>query len=210
MEHADADAAAALIDATLAMAQGGVPLMRRVLPAGCEQRLWDRYPPGDAVAPGGSRYFYHSHARAERTNDEHGHFHLFLPGSAMPTGAACFRAPPDPVAASHKAVHVVALAIDARGLPVRLFTTNRWVTDEWLFGADAIIGALSQFDLDGAPGDALVNRWLTAAIALTRSHIADLLVQRDVLLDRRDPTGEDRSVEIASSCAVDVQRLIDG
>lgn len=203
------DAAAMLIDATLAMAHEGVPLMRRILPADAPQHLWDHYPEGDVVAPGGARYFYHSHPADARGINEQGHFHLFLPRAAMPCPAAPRLAPPDPDAAAHHAVHLIALSVDTAGVPARLFTTNRWVTDEWLFDADSIIAAIARVDLRGAPGDRHVNAWLTAAVALARPLIADLLVARDAALATRDPSGEDRTVEILSAATLDLQALLD-
>lgn len=204
------DAAALLIDASLAMAREGVPLMRRILPADTPQHVWDHYPDGDVVAASGARYFYHSHPPEDRGTDEQGHFHLFLPRAAMPDPATPWLAPPDPDAAGHHAVHLVALSVDTVGLPTRLFTTNRWVTDEWLFDADSILAAIARFDLRGAPGDRHVNAWLTAAVALARPLIADLLVARDAALATRDPSGEDRTVEILSAATLDLQALLDG
>lgn len=200
------DAANLLIDASLAMAREGVPLMRRILPAGVPQHLWDHYPADDAVAPSGSRYFYHSHPPEERGTDEHGHFHLFLPRRAMPDPDAHRLAADE---AAHDAVHLIALSVASSGLPMRAFTTNRWVTDEWLFDAGAIMAALDRFDLRGAPGDALVNDWLTAAVALARPVIDELLAARDAALAAHDPSGEDRSVETLSSAALDLQALLD-
>ncbi|WP_066650710.1 MULTISPECIES: DUF6969 family protein [Sphingomonas] len=200
------DAANLLIDATLAMAREGVPLMRRLLPSGVPQHLWDHYPEGDAVAPSGSRYFYHSHPPEERGTDEHGHFHLFLPRRAMPDPDTPRLAAVEP---AHDGVHLVALSVAPSGLPVRAFTTNRWVTDEWLFDAAAIIAALDRFDLRGAPGDPLVNDWLTAAVALARPVIDALLTSRDATLAALDPRGEDRAVEVLSSAPLDLQALLD-
>lgn len=204
MNHSDA--ATLLIDASLAMAREGVPLMRRILPAGVAQHLWDHYPEGDAIAPSGSRYFYHSHPPEERSSDEHGHFHLFLPRCTMPDPDAPRLAAGD---SAHDAVHLVALSVAPNGLPTGAFTTNRWVTDEWLFDAAAIMAALDAFDLRGAPGDALVNDWLTAAVALARPVVGDLLAARDAALAALDPSGEDRAVEILSSVPLDLQELLD-
>lgn len=204
------DAASLLIDTTLAMAASGVPLMRRILPADMPQRLWDHYPAQDIVAPGGSRCFYHSHPPDARGDGEQGHFHLFLPRRAMPGPAAPWLSPTAGVAAEHDAVHLIALSVDRSGIPRSAFTTNRWVTGEWLFDARSIIAAMTRFDLRGAGGDALVNAWLTAAVAIARPLIGDLLTARDVALSLHDPGGEDRSVEILSSAPFDLQALLDG
>ena len=41
--------------------------------------------------------------------------------------------------------HLVAIAVNSRGEPIRLFTTNRWVTGETWYHADDIIGMLDRF-----------------------------------------------------------------
>jgi hypothetical protein len=202
------DAAEALIEATLAMHAGGKQLMRLVLPSDGEPEQWAHYPPDDAISPNtGCRYFYHCHPPEERDDAEHGHFHLFLPLNLFAEGG-WKSAPLDDGEKRAKVVHLAALSVDMQGVPLSLFTTNRWVTDEWLYPADDIAAAMDRFDLTGADGDPLVNQWLTAFVALAREPILNLLMERDVMLAAKDWPGEDRSVEIMSSSAVDLQSLI--
>lgn len=203
------EAAHLLIQATLAMHRSGTPLMRRLLPAETEMRLWDHYPPGDVCCPvSGARYFYHAHPPEERGTGEHGHFHLFLPVRAMAAQARPLVAP-DREAQGDDWVHLVALAISAEGLPTSLFTVNRWVTDECLYPAQSVMQAIGQFDLRGAAGDPLVNQWLTAAVALCAPLIGALLVERDSQLLAHDPGGENRAFEVLSRAPIDLQRLLD-
>ena len=71
-------AALTVIETITAMAQDGVPMMLRVLPA-ADVRFWEHYPENDARdARTRSRWYYHVHAPGERDPGEHGHFHLFL------------------------------------------------------------------------------------------------------------------------------------
>lgn len=202
-------AANVLIQTTLAMAAEGVPLMRRVLLPDTPQHLWDHYPAGDAIAPNGSRYFYHSHSPEQRLSGEQGHFHLFLPRSALSASANCLIVPIAANKPSIDTVHVLAVSCNADGIPFALFTTNRWVTDDWFYKADAIIEALGLFDVTQAPGDRLVGRWLTAMVVLARPLIARLLHERDEALLARDPGGENRSVEILSQAPLDLQNLLE-
>ncbi len=205
-----ADFALSLVDATVAMHESGMPLMRRLIPAGEEVLIWDHYPPDDAVAPRTkSRYFYHCHPPAERSGGEHGHFHFFLPKSAFARQGKCQSAPIDLAETRADVVHIAALSIDSDGLPLALFTVNRWVTDEWLYRASAIAAVLDRFDLTGAPGDRLVNQWLTAIIGLARPLIIDLLYERDALLEAANWPGEDRTVEITSRAPLDLQAQVD-
>lgn len=183
--------------------------MRLVLPEGSEPEQWAHYPPDDAISPvAGSRYFYHCHPPEERGDGEHGHFHLFLP-LAFFAEEDCQSAPLEDGEDRARVVHFAALSVDMQGVPLQLFTTNRWVTDEWLYPADAIAAALDSFDLQGADGDALVNQWLTAFVALARPLIIDLLHLRDAALEGKGWPGEDRAIEITSSTPLDLQALLD-
>lgn len=206
-----AGAAQTLIEVTVAMAREGRPLMTRILPTDAPAEIWTHYPEDDAVdAITGARWYYHCHPPGERAADEHGHFHLFLDrsdfsrrtkASARPRGRASLRA---------DVVHVAALSVNMDGLPTRLFTTNRWVTDEWLYPAADIAKRLSRYSLSAAPGDPVVNRWLTAAVALFTPEIVQALALRDTALALarvRDPDGdifEDRELEILSTLDLDL------
>lgn len=202
-----------LMTSTAAMFADRQPLMNRLLPTDSPAALWQHYPPDDVVnGAAGSRYFYHCHPPAERSADEHGHFHLFLDKSAIAPGGAPMIAPPVTGSDEPRAdvVHIGALAISTEGLPLCWFTTNRWVTDEWLYPAEAVIAQLDRFDLRGPDGDPLVNDWLTAMVGLCRADLAALLVERDAVLKVRDLTGEDRTVEITSLKPINLEDLFDG
>lgn len=202
-----------LMTSTAAMFAEGKPLMNRLLPATQPAELWQHYPPDDVVnGAAGSRFFYHCHPVEERSAGEHGHFHLFLAKSAMPDNAVPLIAPPppsNPDAPRADVVHLGALAISTEGLPLCWFTTNRWVTDEWIYPASALIAQLVRFDLRGPDGDPLVNDWLTAMVGLCRADLADLLAQRDAVLEANDPSGENRAVEITSIKPISLERLFD-
>jgi hypothetical protein len=206
-------AAQDLIDATLAIAGAGVPLMLRVVPGGDLFRAWDHYPPDDAVdAVSGARWFYHAHAPGERDAGEHGHFHLFFDLSRVKKrGRKPLAGPPGGVSSGADVVHIAAIGIDLNGLPTRIFTVNRWVTDEWLYSAADIAAQLAAFDLGAATGDALVNRWLTAAVGFFRGQIEDALQSRDAEIARwgrsQEPF-EDRRLELLSSIAIDINSAV--
>lgn len=199
-----------LLSSTESMFAEGKPLMQRVLPHEAPIEIWRHYPGGDVVSgEAGSRYFYHCHPPGERAEGEHGHFHLFLARSAMPVGARPLRPIPSssPQGPRADVVHIAALAISTDGLPISWFTTNRWVTDEWLYPWDVITQVIDRFDMRGADGDPFVNDWLTAMVALSRDILADLLMQRDAVLEQRDLTGEDRAVEITSLTRISLDQL---
>ena len=203
--------ARALIDATIAVAAEGVPLMLRVLPADSPAEVWAHYPPDDAVDwHSGARWFYHAHPPGERAADEHGHFHLFFDRAVLArAGAAAIAGPPGGASSGADVVHLFAIAIDTSGLPTRLFTVNRWVTDEFFYPADAIIARIAGFTLDTADGDALVNTWLTAAVAFFAPQAEAALRARDAAVAGWPAaTFEDRAREILSSVAIDINDAV--
>jgi hypothetical protein len=203
-------AARSLVEATIAMHNSGLPLMRRVLPPETEATLWEHYPENDAVSPhNGSRYFYHCHPVEERGAGEHGHFHLFLPKRAMTNPDAAKCSPVDLEADRADVVHLVALSVSPEGLPIAMFTVNRWVCDEWLFSHSDIMAVIDGFDLTDADGDPLVNSWLTAMVHLAKPEIDELIAERDAKLSAANWDGEERSLEVISSRLIDLQTLVD-
>lgn len=209
-----AASARALIDATVRLAGEGVPLMMRVAPPGGAFVVWDHYPPDDCVDRlSGCRWFYHAHPEGERIGDEHGHFHLFFDRAHFRGKANVpLAGPPGGRSSGADVVHVIAIAIDRQGLPTSLFTVNRWVTDEWLYPAEAILRLMPRFDLSHATGDALLNDWLTVAVAFFRTEIEAALRTRDAEIaasaDCLD-LFEDRSSEILSSVPIDINSAVE-
>lgn len=118
--------------------------------------------------------------------------------------------PVDSNAPDARVVHIAALSINLAGQPTKLFTVNRWVTDEWLFDAASILERLETFDLSTATlGDPLVNRWLTAAVAALKPELTHILLERDRLIaDQAGSFFERRDAEILSSLEIDLQRCI--
>lgn len=202
------EAVEAFIAATMKLAEAGPPLMRRVVPDDELFRIWDHFPKDDAVdAVSGARWFYHAHAPNEGGREEHGHFHLFLDRASFEK-RGCIAAPIEPGLDKPELVHIAGLSIDLRGVPVRLFTTNRWATDEWLYPAGNILDRLTLFDLTHATGDPLVNAWLTAALPAFAPELRMLLRERDQVLASRSPSFfEARQHEMLSAVELDLAAL---
>lgn len=57
---------------------------------------------------------------------------------------------------------------------------NHFVTNEFLYPADVMIEHLPDFNVDHTAEDDLVNRFVTAMVALYRDEIAELIRERDV------------------------------
>jgi hypothetical protein len=206
-------------------AQGGV--VAAALGGAAEGEPWRHYPPGDVFDPRShAQYFYHSHPPGESGADEHGHFHTFLRARGIPGGVRPLVLPELAIAGTPAApnapsapegqdgdtwCHLVAIAMDAAGRPLRLFTTNRWVTGETWHRAADVISMLDRFTLAPAPPAPLLNRWVTAMIGLYRPQIATLLEARDkAVMDwrmrRRGKVHvfDDRRLEVTSALAIDL------
>jgi hypothetical protein len=114
--------------------------------------------------------------------------------------------------------HLIAIAIDVRGEPVRLFTTNRWVTGETWYRAEDVIQMLDHFVIAETEPSAVLNRWIGGMIQLFRPQIAALLQARDETVmawrrRRRTHVFEDPRLEIASSLDIQLDTqlaLVDG
>ena len=158
-----------LFELTGQIAKEGVSLVPRVVPADAPFVQYQHYPKGDCIAPGNkSRWFYHAHKPEEREEGEHGHFHMFLP-LAMFDGVEPYYQPPAKLPNGKKTqgvVHFGALSFGLDGMPISWFTTNYWVTYEYMMPAEAIASQLRNFDMTGAPGDPL------SRIAFEKSGIA--------------------------------------
>jgi hypothetical protein len=178
-----------------------------------ERRLYpfNHYPKGDVYdAFSHSQYYFHLHREGE-----HGHFHTFLRPKGMPKGVrpadiADCRPPGDNDALSH----LVAIAIDEVGHPVRLFTTNRWVTAETWYKAEDVKRMLPCFHIGHDRPSDLLNRWVTDLVALFRPQIERLLDDRDATIERYRhrlpgiPVLDDRELEVTSSMEIDPARQI--
>jgi|GEM_PF-190599 hypothetical protein len=186
---------------------------------------WRHYPPGDVYDPRShAQFFYHVHPPQRREPREHGHFHTFMRAEGMPAAARPFvlpetaiadAAPSPPQAAPCKrggreeVSHIIAIALSPEGQPIRLFTTNRWVTGETWYRADDVIQMLDRFTLGGGDGPRLVNRWLSATMRLFRPQIACLLHLRDEAImgwrrRRRSNVLEDTRIEVTSGFDIDL------
>lgn len=139
-------------------------------------------------------FYYHSHDRAVR--GEHGHFHLFV---ALPEAQG--------PGANH--AHLVGIGVDARGMPRRLFTTNRWVTNERWLGADATLAALERITREPAQEMTAVERWLRGLVTIFMPQIVALLRHRDRRAQvRGSRVLEDRRMHVLSECPVSLQAQV--
>ena len=217
-----ASAAAVIRECRRGLAARGGDVVREVIGRSGAAEDWRHYPLGDGYdATSHAQYFYHRHPDPDAPAEQ-GHFHLFLRAEGMPDGtlplllpeAAIANLPPQAApskrGARDEVSHLIAIAVDAAGEPVRLFTTNRWVTGETWYRADDVIRMLDRFTLDAAETGGLVNPWLAALVRLYQPEIAMLLRERDKEVmhparrRRRIEVFEDPKLEITSSLTIDL------
>lgn len=181
---------------------------------------WDHYPKGDVYDhETHSQYYYHAHPPEKRANKwgaEHGHFHTFLrpkgmPPSVKPADVDDYKAPDDP---NDALTHFIGISMNPAGYPIRLFTTNRWVTGEVWYTADTVISLLDRFEIDLSYPSWPVNIWLTNMVRLFRSEIEDLLLARDKAITKWQVEHlginvyEDRNLEITSILDISVENKV--
>lgn len=217
-------AAAVIRDCRSELAARNTDLVSEMIEGDSAICAWRHYPDGEVYDPKShAQYFFHAHSQDSRQASERGHFHTFLRAEGMPGGVAPLLLPelavadavPAPQAAPLKhgtrdeVSHLIAIAIDGRSEPVRLFTTNRWVTGETWYRGEDVVQMLDRFAVaDGGPS-AIVNRWIGAIVELFRPQIAALLHARDDTVmawrrRRRTHVLEDPRLEITSSLDVEL------
>ncbi len=90
----------------------------------------------------------------------------------------------------------IGISTDATGRPIRLFTTNRWVTGEIWHDADSVIGMLERFDITVAAPARELNRWLSALLRLFRPQIVELVRRA-----RRNDRALARGASASATCS---------
>jgi hypothetical protein len=198
---------------------------------------WRHYPEGDVYdSASHAQYFYHRHLRGDGDSG-HGHFHTFLRARGIPLGlrplvmpelaiAGTPAAPEAPVPSAPQSqpgeesdpwTHLVAIEIDHSGRAIRLFATNRWVTGETWFAAADVALMLDAFAVGSASPSRVLNDWISGLVGLFRPQIVALLHARDaaVMGWRRRRRGkvhvlEDRRLEVAASCDIDLEAQLRG
>jgi Domain of unknown function (DUF6969) len=203
------DAAAEATECAVQLAQSGTNPVTEVLGGAGTVEEWQHFPPDDITDPAThSLFYYHSHAAAERVAGEHGHFHTFVRPKEIEPALK-------PAAQSQQSedaggiAHLVGISTDASGRLIRLFTTNRWVTGEVWYGAEAMIGLLERFDITVETPSAALNRWVKGIVRMFRPQIADLIRARDAAVANfarahpGDDVYEDRALQVTSEIDVD-------
>lgn len=163
---------------------------------------YDHYPPGDVYDPEShSQFYYHSHREGE-----HGHFHTYLRPKGMPSWIKPAPLPDltPPKEDNDALSHIVAISMDSHGIPIGLFTTNRWICAETWYRAEDVCTMIDFFTIDHARPSWPLNRWITSMLKLFKPQITELLLERDETVaawQKKHPKRnvyEDRELDITS------------
>ena len=192
-------------------AAGGHPV-RDVLASGAWPfTRYYHYPPDDVDdVPAGYAWYYHAHEPGEsRPWDEHGHFHCYAYPTLLADAEPLALPPQGDAARAAGIVHLLGLCCSDRGVPNRLFTINRWASNEWMYAADDLLPLVERFTLAEDLPFPLIGRWLSALLRVLSPQIGWLLHERDQVLGAarmRNPEGysEDRSLDIVSTITFDL------
>lgn len=218
-------AAAVIRSCRQELAARGTDLVAETTTGAAAISEWQHYPDEEVYDPKShAQFFFHAHAANGRPAREHGHFHTFLRADGMPVGVTPLllpeiavadvpslppQAPPLKRGMRDEVSHLIAIAVDVRGEPIRLFTTNRWVTGETWYRADDVVGMLDRFTVAETEPSEVLNRWISAMVRLFRPQIAALLRARDDTVmgwrrRRRTHVFEDPRLEVTSSLDIEL------
>ena len=197
-----------------ALEKAGLNLVGECLKGQGDFYEFSHYPVDDVYdADSHSQYYFHTH---RGLSGEYGHFHTFLRTAGMHkslspiknTGKESWPSGADALS------HLICISMNRQGYPIGLFTTNRWVTGESWYDADAVIQMLECFSVDHAHPNLAVNQWITAIFRLYRFEIIELIKMRDQKIKDwrasypKIDVFEDRKLEITSYQTIDVDLKI--
>jgi hypothetical protein len=191
----------------------GASILHHTLHQSSRHQSMHHYPKGDRIdRQTGGQYFYHCH-RENFTTTEHGHFHCFLREASIPqyiVRSTPQKRPKNPM------THLVAIGVNQLGQPIRLFTVNRWVTDEVWYDAQHTRSLLKRFkfSLSDSSSWQLIDQWVEGMIHLFAPQIVWLHHQRDRIMANHhqtigmDACYEHRAIEELSSLDINLPQYI--
>ncbi len=180
-------------------------------------RQWRHYPEDDAIDQGsGFQWFYHSHSPEDRSGvAEHGHIHLFARRKLWSRRLGSrheieFASLADDPTQQVNTRHLIGIGLDAKGIPISLFTVNSWVTGDLMLSAPNTALLLEQMTLDTGNED--VDAVIESVVQLYQNEIRELLVRRDAHLYQKRSPGllRDESLEVLSEMAINVDEKLAG
>lgn len=211
------DDAMQLLDAQSQMMRGDKNILHYTLRRRRKFVGWHHYPKGDRIDyKSGNQYYYHCH-RENMHTEEHGHFHCFTRYKAIPKRIKPAALPDWDKYIDRPMTHLVAIAMNRLGQPIRLFTVNRWVTEETWYDAKHIDYFTKKFALDIEGDDywKLLDQWIEGMMHVFAPQIIWLQHQRDAAIakfQKKNPGKNvftDKSIEELSQIKISLQKQIE-
>jgi hypothetical protein len=156
----------------------------------------NHYPNDDRIDRAtGAQYFYHCH-REDFETTEHGHFHCFLrykhiPKRIKPTSLEDWDRYID-----NPMTHLIAIGMNQTGMPIRLFTVNRWVTSEIWYDAGHAPNFIKRFKMtkEDDPYWMVLDRWVEGILHLFSPQIIWLHQERDKIIQAQKLASPEENV----------------
>ncbi len=208
------EAGGRLLNCYQELAASGQHLLHTLL-QGKNVSQWEHLPDDDAIDDAsGYQWFYHCHSpddRGETDTLEHGHFHVFARTTALSklpeqmSKADEFHTIPG-LGNDRTTRHLLCISLDAKGIPIEIFTVNSWVTGDTMVDARSTAWLLRNMTLE--TGHPIIDAVLESVVALLQHEISELLASRDsCLLEclKAEPGAlENRALEILSSKKINI------
>lgn len=209
------DAAVEIVESIAALENLGSNLVAEIF-SGRDFIEFEHYPPDDVYDPQShAQYYFHAHPPERGPWNDYGHFHTFLRPRGMPDNVQPADAQEFPQPDSNAGLcHLIGISMNRAGRPIRLFTTNRWVTNETWYAADDVIAMLDNFAIDLAGPLHPLGRWLSAMLVLFREDIAALIRERDAAVASwrvahpGDDVFENRNLEVTSARPLNLEQRL--
>jgi hypothetical protein len=159
-----------------------------------------------------AQYYYHSHRK-----EEHGHFHLFLRQGGMPEGVLpkFYDGRNDTMSDVDTFSHLIAISMDDEGYPIKLFTTNRWVTGEDWYRNEDVCKMIDLFQIEHTHPSWVTNKWLSSMLRLFYPQISELVLRREQDLEMKSQADtlvdamEDYQLDVLSELEISVEAQVD-
>jgi hypothetical protein len=162
-------------------AEKGLSMAQVALAGASDFVQFRHYPKNDLVdIDSGYEMYYHAHPLGESDkskNLEHGHFHLFQRDLDEP----------------NKFTHLIAISLNQQGLPIKLFTTNQWVTGETIREVKKLKLVLADFRVNTKGRMAPLARWVSGLVHIFHDEAIDLLRVRDQKMKKLSGSGKDKN-----------------
>lgn len=175
------------------------------------------YPKGDRIDyEHGGQYLYHCHRENVET-EEHGHFHCFIRKVGLPGDVAPAELPDKDKYMDCMMTHLVAISVNRVGLPIRLFTVNRWVGHDTWFEAEKMQDFVELYKVrpeKDAEKWGVMDGWIEAMMHAFAPQVKWLQTARDAEMARliaQQPDNyiyEDKSIEELSSIDISLEAQV--